>query len=74
MISPTAEFHSKPPKGREAANKEKLDVSKFFLRHHEKAKPASQVSGHTFKVLCTSENNSYRAWIRFKTLVVVVGA
>ena len=54
--------------------KEMLDVSNFFLRHHEKAKPASQVSEHTFKVLCTSENNSYRVWISFKTLFVVVGA
>ena len=73
MISPTAEFHSKPPKGREVETKRRW-MFQIFLRHHKKAKPASQVNEHTFKVLCTSENNSYRAWISFKTLVVVVGA
>ena len=73
MIGLTADFHSKLSKGREAETK-RLDVSNFFLRHHEKGKPVSQVSEHTFKVLCRSENNSYKAWISFKTLVVVVGA
>ena len=38
-----------------------------------KGEGSSQVSEHTFKVLCTSENISCRAWISFKALVVVVG-
>ena len=34
-----------------------------------KSEGSSQISEHTFKVLCTSENISRRAWIRFKTLI-----
>ena len=72
MISPSAEFYSKPPKRRKV---ETMICWMFQILSYgtTKGEGGLQVSEHTFTALCTSENISCRAWISFKTLVVFVG-
>ena len=54
MISPSAEFHSKPPKGRKVETK-RCWMFQILSQGTTKGEVGSQVSEHSIRVLCTSE-------------------